>query len=215
VLGDGPGDVTINALTAGQLRVDDLDQAEIEKLGHARARGVQALLIIGLTGIGLSLAGCAGSLPSQFANLNPPLSATDTKIVEGLATFDTPAAQLTIETGSGTITSVAMYTLISNPTTMDNDGLLLYGAGQEMQALPAGNVGSLTAVDDILTGVKANASTTQSVNNYATIAQGIDGLLGAAKTYVTNAASSATNPSVASYGLVVFGDDESGGKRNR
>ena len=155
------------------------------------------------------MTGCAGTLPPQF-NSPPaaaPLSATDTKIVEGLAAFDSPAALLSIETGSGTVTSIAMYTLIKQPSTMQSDGLLLYGSGQEMQAITGGSVGSTASIEDIFSGLKANASTTQSATNYATIAQSLDGLLSAARSYVASAAASTTNPSVAAYAGTVFADD--------
>jgi hypothetical protein len=169
------------------------------------------IILLALAGGGcVLLTGCAtssGTLPAQFQNLTPPLSATDTKIVDGLMNFDSPAALLGIETGSATITSVTMYASIKSTATMDSDGLLLNGGGQELEAFTSGSVGSTSAVDDIFTGLKESASTTQSATNFAAIATALDGVLATGKAYITNAATSATNPSVAAYALTVFCDD--------
>jgi hypothetical protein len=163
------------------------------------------LLALAVGGCAL-LSGCASTLPSQFDNVTPPLSATDTKIVEGAAALDTPAALAGIESGASVATTAAMAVFIKQPSTMQTDGLLLYGCGQEMESLPSGSIDP-TAIDDIFTGAKANASTAASAASFAQLGTALDGLLGAGRTYVTQLASSSTNPSVAAYLVTVFGDD--------
>jgi len=171
--------------------------------------GVSGPLLLVLIGFALvnALTGCATTLPEQFQNVTPPLSTTDQKLVLGCESFDTPTALGTIRTSAGTIVSVTMYASIKQTSTMQSDGLLLYGAGQQLQSFTSGSVGSISSVDDILTGVRANASTTQSALNFAAIGEGLDGALATAKTYITNAATSTTNPQVAAYALTVFSDD--------
>jgi hypothetical protein len=167
-------------------------------------RGLSILLVLGVAGSALT--GCAGTLPSQFENFTPALTTTETKVVLGAAALDTPAALAGIESGSGALTSGAMALLIKQSSTMQTDGLLLYGCGQEMEALPSGSINA-GAVDDIFSGAKANASTTASAATLAQLGTSLDGLIGAARTYVTSLATSSSNPSVTAYVATVFGDD--------
>ncbi len=185
--------------------------APADKAAVVTATKLLAFLCIGVAA--LSMIGCAGQapIPAQFSSppAAAPLSASDTKIVQTFANLDTPASLATVETSAATATSLGMYIGIKQASTMQSDGMLLYGAGLALQDFTGGSgtIPLASPVDDIMSGLKLSAADQQSADNIANLAQSFSGLLSIPYNWISSSASNASAPSVKAYGAKVLADN--------